>query len=233
MKILIYEDNHTDKSLLKKRIDDLFPTLNINYQIDECLDVDVLLDNIYQYDILFLDIEVGEKNGIEIGMKVREKYPNLIIVITSNYKKYLLDGYKIKANRYLLKPISEQQFNLDLKEVIKEYLEKNISIYDEKISKVRIRMQNILYVEFIDKRSWLILTTGKKLSTPYPLHYWADQLCKYSFAKCYKSIIVNCNYVDDIDKNDLILTTSEKIPVSRNYKKSFEQKWIESMRKLV
>lgn len=117
--------------------------------------------------------------------------------------------------------------------VFREYYAENTTIYDEKISRYRIRLNDIVYIDFFDKNSYLVFDNGKKLKTPYPLYYWEEKLSKEYFARCYKSILVNLNYVDTIIKNDIILVNKQKVPVSRFYRKQFEEKWLENIQRML
>lgn len=136
----------------------------------------MLLDQACIYDFLFMDIELGSENEIDLGLKIRKKHKNCHIIITSNYTKYLIDGYKVKADRYLLKPISQELFDSEMAPVFREYYAENTTIYDEKISRYRIRLNDIMYIDFFDKNSYLVFDNGKKLKTPYPLYYWEEEL---------------------------------------------------------
>lgn len=65
-------------------------------------------DALYLKDLLkyefFLDIKLENKNGIELGIQIKEEFPNLHIILTSAFKEYLEDGYKTKADRFLSNP---------------------------------------------------------------------------------------------------------------------------------
>ena len=233
MKILLYEDDRHDREILKARISNFLSGHKFKYSIDECTSPEMLMDIVCAYDFLFIDIELGSENGIDLGIKAKEKHKDCHVVITSNYTKYLIDGYKVKADRYLLKPVSQAQFDEEMAPVFREYYAENTTIYDEKISRYRIRLSDIVYIDFCDKNAYLVFDNGKKLKTPYPLYYWEEKLAKDSFARCYKSILVNLNYVDTIVKNDILLINKQKIPVSRYYRKQFEQKWLENIQRMI
>ena len=63
-------------------------------------------------DLLFLDIEVGQENGIEIGRQLRKIVPDMIIIVITGYLKYSVEGYKIQAARYLLKPVNAHYYTV-------------------------------------------------------------------------------------------------------------------------
>ena len=56
------------------------------------------------YDLIFMDMQLGGIDGIETSRKLREKNPDVIIVIVTNLMQYAIQGYSIKAADYLLKP---------------------------------------------------------------------------------------------------------------------------------
>lgn len=83
--------------------------------------------------------------------------------------------------------------------------------------------KNIIMVEFFDRHTILHCVNNEKYQTPYPLKYWLDKLKLYGFSQCYKSYIVNCQYVDYINKIDVILFNGKKIPISRHFRDSFRK----------
>lgn len=188
-----------------------------------------MIDNIYQYDFLFLDIEINGEDGIEIGKIVKKKHKNCHIIITSSYKKYLIDGYTIKADRYLLKPFSQNYFNLQMRNVIKEYFRDSVSFFDPKISRQRILLKNIICIEYYEKHSYLRLSNHITLKTSYPLHYWLENYKGYFFARTHKSFVANCKHVVKSEDDYVLLDNGNKIPLSRNFKKSFLNTWLESV----
>lgn len=112
IKILICEDIERDKLHLHQLLDSFLQSNKISYKIDYLENFDVGSNLFLEYDLIFLDIELGDYNGIEIASKIRTYNRSSIIIITSSFKKYLIDGYKIEAKRYLIKPIDEKVFNM-------------------------------------------------------------------------------------------------------------------------
>lgn len=176
-----------------------------------------------------MDVEIGEENGIDIGKKIREIHSDCKIIITSSYKKYLIEGYKIRAERYFIKPILEKEFFIEMEDVLNHYFYKEYGFVDEKISKRKILVKDILYIEYLDKHTLLHCTNEIVYKAPHPLKYWVDTLSKYDFCQCYKCFVVNLLYVEKMEKNDIVLINGEKIPVSRFYKKGFENAYVERL----
>lgn len=232
MKILIYDDNENDTYSVKNLIDNYFLNKPLPYEIVDCTSTSSLFENINNCDLIFLDIEINEENGIEIGKEIRKRNSDARIIIISNYSKYLIDGYKIQAERYFLKPIKQDEFNIEFENVIDRYLREYDGIFDEKILKKKIYFKDIIYVEFIERKTKIHLLNSKEIITPYPLKHWEDILKEeYFFAKPHKSFIINLQYISGFSKNNIILITAETIPLSRHYKQSFNESYLDFLQR--
>lgn len=229
MNIAIMEDDLTDLKLLLSFIDHFFSIHNESFSAKVYNDPDELLKNINHIDLVFLDIENSKKvNGIEIGVKAREKNKDLLIVFISNYSQYLIDGYKAQANRYFIKPMKQCEFNVELAALLKNHLISNAGFMDEKLSYQKIFYKDIVYIEFVCRKTYLHLsTTSKILHAPYPLRYWKEKVPEDVFSQPYKSLLVNLKYVSDFSKNEVILSTNESLPLSRHYKSAFEIQFLD------
>lgn len=100
-------------------------------------------------------------------------------------------------------------------------------IFDKKICDSKIYIKDILYIEFIDRKSMIHKLNGEIIMTNCTLKYWYDKLNIYSFAYPYKAFLVNLKYVNALYKKDIEMTNGEMIPLSRHYKKEFEAKYID------
>lgn len=226
---LIIDDNKGDMQDIKQKAELCFNNLAIDHSIQVTSDPKDLLENPFYYDFVFLDMELNQlENGIELGKKIKELNKNIHIVITSAYKEYLVDGYRIDADRYILKPINQRQFEIDMKGVLDRYFKEEAGFFDETICPSKIMIKNILYVDFQDKHSILALKNNRKFTTKYPLKYWEEKLAPYGIVRAYKSILVNCDYIEDISKQDVLLIEDIKLPVSRIYRQNLYNQWLKS-----
>lgn len=225
MNILIYDDNLKDIEHLSFCLNGLFQKTNLDYQTHICKSKTEVIQNISKADLLFLDMEIHNEKGIDLGLELNTINHNCRIVITTSYSKYAIDGYKIHADRYFIKPINQLEFNLEMRAVIKKYIKKSVSIYDDKISPYKIFVQDILYIEFIDRKSIVHALDGKTTVTNCTLKYWYEKLKEYGFGYPYKAYLVNFEYISAFKKNEIILVNNDVIPLSRHYKKEFDQKY--------
>lgn len=154
--ILIYDDNQKDIGQLLQCIEKFFIEVNLQYQVHICKNKPDLLQNIKKSDLLFLDMEINEENGIDIGLELQEIKHDCRIIITTSYSKYAIDGYKIHADRYFIKPINQLEFNLEMEAIIKKYIKNSIGFYDSKISNHKIFVKDILYIESQQYTNWMV-----------------------------------------------------------------------------
>lgn len=224
LKIAVFEDDESELKFLLDYSYDFFSYRNINYKIDCFNEFKEDYDFLFSYDIIFLDIEVGNKNGIDYGYQIRKKYPDLIIIIISKHPQYLVEGYRIDAKRYMLKPLSRKLFNIEMDSVLKSSsFKQQFGFYDKNIATFKIHYCEILYVESIGRKTFLHLINDKVIQTTYPLKKWLTLLDDKGFSQVYKSFIVNLSYIDEIKDNELCLSNDVYIPVSRYYKEKFKK----------
>ncbi|WP_234117660.1 response regulator [Clostridium hydrogenum] len=97
---------------------------------NECMDIigtytnsDDALKNIIKLspDVVFLNVEMPKMNGIELGKKVMDFDDNIQIVFVSTYEKYALEAFKVNATNYILKPITDEDINITINRLLKNY----------------------------------------------------------------------------------------------------------------
>ncbi len=229
MKILVYDDDIDDVKQLENCITYFFNKINEEYKITYCQTQKELFSLINTYDLLFLDIELSAENGIDIGLKLRKMKTDCLIIITTHYMKYAIDGYKIDAERYFIKPIIQSEFDIEMTHIMHKYHNNLLGFYDEKLSKNKIYFKNILYFEFYNRKTIIQLINGKSIQTNYPLKYWIEIAQNVLFAQPHKSFLVNLNYISVLQKNDIIMLNDDLIPLSRHFKRSFLEKYEENL----
>lgn len=233
MNILICDDNEQDIEIISKRIKTFFEEIGIDYSLAICHTSKYIFEHIRELDVIFLDIELAQENGIDIGLKVRKMRSDVKIIITSNYSKYLIDGYSLHADRYFIKPIKKSHFDSDFAAVMYRYLYEFEGFRDEKIQLEKIYFKDILYIEFIDRKSYIYLKNEKVLTVSYPLKYWHKLLKGKTFAQSHRSFIVNLFNLDRFDKENVYFHNGSSVPISRHYKEEFESEYLNSLHRLM
>lgn len=178
-----------------------------------------------EIDLLFLDIQMPELNGLEFSQMVD---PNTRIVFTTAFGQYALDGYKVNALDYLLKPISYVDFlqasnkALQWFELVQKPEEKE-SIYVKSDYKlVQIELKKILYIEGLkDYVKIYIEENTKPILSLMSLKSMEELLPTNHFMRVHRSFIVQKDKIRIIDRGRIVFDKTY-IPVSDSYKQIFQ-----------
>lgn len=166
------------------------------------------------FDILLLDIEMGEMNGVDLAKKIRLQNDAVQIVFITGYPDFIAQGYEVDALHYLMKPISYEKLYAVLQKAIArlEKAEKRLRVtYDH--STDLVPFSRILYVE-AQKQYVLIHTFDETYRMKRSFSKILEELDEF-FYKCQRSFCVNLSHVTRIKNNSVVLKNGEEIPISR------------------
>lgn len=180
-----------------------------------------------QIDLLFLDIQMPELNGLEFSKMVNS---HTRIVFTTAFGQYAIDGYKVNALDYLLKPISYVDFlqaankAVQWFELLQQPKEEIDSIFVKSEYKlVQIELKNILYVEGL-KDYIKIYEEGnsKPILSLMSMKAMEEMLPASRFMRVHRSYIVQKDKIRIIDRGRIVFGKNY-IPVSDSYKQTFQE----------
>ena len=178
--------------------------------------------------LLFLDIQMPELSGVEFA-KILPKDTKMIF--TTAFTQYALDGYKVNALDYLLKPISYEDF-LRATEKAQDWfniLQKREAYNDDRIMFIkseykllRVNLDDILYVEGLKDYVRICLKNGEKIMSLMSMKKLEDYLPRPEFLRTHRSYIVHMPEVRSIDRFRIVFGDIF-IPISDNYKEEVQQ----------
>ena len=217
---LVVDDEPVARKGLAEYVDEV-DFLNLVGQCENALKANALL-NESSVDLIFLDIQMPKLTGIEF-LKTLKDPP--MIIFTTAYAEYAIEGYALDVVDYLLKPISLDRFLKSVQKAFEIYALKHQTTFsksadyffvksDSKFEKVRY--DEVTYVEALQNYV-IIHTTEKKLITYLTMTGLESQLPKNQFLKVHKSFIVSIPQIKAIDGNELLIAEA-RIPISRNLK---------------
>jgi len=185
-----------------------------------------LLEN--QVDCIFLDIEMPELNGIDFVKSLSGNNVKTSIVFVSAYSNYAIEGFKVSATDFLLKPYSFEDFERTISKIkhqknLENLLKQNDDIFIKIDAKqVKIKLSSILYIESM--KDYLKIYSEEK-ELPYiplmTLKKMKENLPD-NFIQINRSHIINFNKVTSFGKNNLIIGKKE-FNLSEKYKSDFEK----------
>lgn len=163
-------------------------------------------------DILFLDIQMRGINGLRTAEKIREKDESMIIIFLTGFKGFMQEGYRVKAFRYLLKPIKEQEFLHSLTEAIKDITKNYKAIVGLDGETIFVKLRDIIYIEYIN-RCTIVRTKVNSFESSTTMSDWEMILNTGDFYRVHKAYIVNMQFIEEIGR-EILLDNGEKVEVS-------------------
>lgn len=180
-------------------------------------------------DIVLMDIELKYENGIDVIKKYQKERNPLPIFVTS-HEEEMPNGYKVKAFRFITKPVQAEILYEALDAAINELnSQRKLFVTDENHSVV-IKDSDIIYLES-GNRSVGIRTEKKFYKLNKAINQIYPELNPLVFYMPHRSYIVNMNYISEVHKYELILLNGEKIPISRLKGKEFREKFNDFIRR--
>ena len=178
-------------------------------------------------DIVFLDIEMPEINGIEIAKKLYSMYHDCIIMIVTSYSEYLDAAMDIHVFRYLDKPINKKRLFSSLDYAIKRLTDISGKITFEINSKfITLSKKDIVCAE-AQLRNVNIYTPTEMYVSKKNMLFWKEQLTNPCFFQPHRSYIVNMNHIIAFDKTTLYTDNAALlVPISRNIYQNFKTAYL-------
>lgn len=184
-----------------------------------------------EIDLLFVDIQMPDLSGLDMVSKLRNKP---LIIFTTAYSEFAIEGFRADAIDYLLKPVDYPDF---LKAVTKArdwYSLKTDEDADIRSNKeflfiksehkiIRINFNEIRYIQGMSEYVKIFLDTGKPIMSLLSLKSLETQLPEESFMRVHKSYIVNLQKIKIIERNEIVNDDGSVIPVSQQYREKFQK----------
>lgn len=182
---------------------------------------DIAVDYKPIFDIILMDVEMIFMDGMTAAAKIREVDPEVVIIFITNMPQYAIQGYKVDALDYVLKPVDYFAFSQRMDRALSrmERRKKNFITISIKGGKVKLDISRICYVE-VQNHDMFYHTIDGTYLTKGTMTDAQKALDEEQFFRCNRCYLVNLEYVESIDNYD-IQVHSHVIAVSRARKKAF------------
>lgn len=217
---LSIDDEKLARVLLKDYINQVSFLKDLG-QFKNPIDALDILEN-ERVDLVFLDIQMPEMTGIEF-LKTLQKSP--VIIFTTAYAEYAVEGYQFEVADYLLKPFSFDRF-LQAVNKAKKFITwqqqnqpadvKNYLVVKSDHRIFKIDYQDILYIEGLKEYVSIYTSENKRVITLMALKRLEDTL-PANFIRVHKSYIVSFKKINALEGNQIIIG-NHKIPIGKNYR---------------
>ncbi len=218
-----------DEQIIMEQLKKLLETYRPDCMVTMYCSGEGLLDAFDQYDLIFLDIEMPQTNGMELAAKLRElQYDGEVIFLTS-YTDYMQDAFKVRAFRYLQKPIREDQLEEALCAAEEEFQQQYLVLTGEKV--LRIKIRDILYLEAVHNETYIVTKTGE-LVVRSPMREIYEMLDPAEFIQTHKSYVVALRAIRYVGNQEVVLQELQpRIPLSRRRQQEVRKAYMEYIKK--
>lgn len=221
---IIVDDEPVARKILQEFTEQV-PFLDLLGKFESAVKTEEFLKS-NQPDLIFLDIEMPRVSGLELLKRTKV---DSMVIITTAFPQYALDGYELDIIDYLLKPFAWHRF-LKAVQKAKDFDEmKNqpktmgtlppsyIFIKSEKRIE-KVELNDILYAEVLGNYV-TICTENKKIIAYLTMKSLENQLSSSEFIKIHQSFLVNCSKIESVEGNELKVG-DKSLPISRNCRES-------------
>lgn len=222
IRIAIVEDDKNSSDLLVNYLEKYSNDKNIRFDVKTFFTRNQILNNYNNnFDVIFMDIELPDGNGLETIRKIREVDKNVIVVFVTNMAQYAVKGYEVRAFDFIVKPVTSYNFYIKLDNILNLFEQKkDDEIWiSNKDGKMKLNISSIYYIEVIQHMCIYHTKEGNFKATG-SLNNIEKTLSKYNFSLCNRCYLVNLRYVTSVKKG-FVLINNEELIISRAKQASF------------
>jgi len=177
----------------------------------------VVFDNKEPFDIIILDIDMPEITGFDIAKRLREEYPDVIIMFYTAYDQYVFKSFEFQPFRYIRKIKIEVELPSAIKEAIKRITSQTAKyiVLNYKDGEIKVSASDIMYFEAFKRNVILHLISGERITVYISVNELLDKIQLSKFIMIHRSCVVNSEFVQRISNDLLLMKNGEKLFVSR------------------
>lgn len=234
-RIGVCDDEAYFRQDLKKRLEDYFKDKKFKPEILFFERGQALLKSAQKrpFDLVFLDIEMPDMDGLTVGQKLRGIKANIFIIFVTSHHEYVAQAFRLSAFQYIEKPLNDAFFRQEMDRAVTAFvLRKQDYVLEYKGVKTKIPISQMVYLE---SSGWKVLvhTKDKDYKIVGKLSEEEARLHGYYFIRIHQSYLVNMKYIKQFRSEEVILWHKDQaLPVSRKYKDSARYTFLEYQRKV-
>lgn len=231
MKILICDDEERYLNELKVHVEEYLRTHNIKAELFTALNPKEIMDSSFAFDLVFLDIQMPELNGIELAKELKNRNNKVIFFFVTNFDEYLDEAMDLRIFRFFEKPFNVKRLYSSLDRAM-EYIDESyvdLFLYNNGEHQ-KILVDNIVYIKRENRKVILTTNSGNEYTTKESLEHWTEKLPNTFFYLVHKGFLVNLHYITKCSYTELYID-KVRIPIAPRKQANFHNYWVEYLRR--
>ena len=220
MQFAICDDEKNIRELIGDKVKKQFPEAKVDFYSsgDELLLSDKLID------ILFLDIQMSGRNGMETARELRKKGKKTIIIFVTAAEEYVFQAFDVGAFNYIVKPIDDEKFTevlckaveeLDAQNTDTKALKEKSLIINRGGVHIKVNINDIIYAEVFNRK--VVIHKMDETIEYYGKMSDLETLAGDSFFRSHRAYLINFKYVEKYDSTTIYLEKGTALMAKQNY----------------
>lgn len=226
MNVAVLDTNQEYVDYIKGKIEHLQETQGIKIYCDGFTSSDKFLTYFYnkKYDLVLLDTQLSDGNGVDVAEIVHNIKPSSIIIFISEHTEYMNRVFGVKAFQFLTKPLDEAYFYKEMQRAIVEYRHRNKAfVFPTSRGSEIVNLDDIIYIETSYNDYRIHSPKRSYYGSIKMIQQLKKEILEFSFYKIQRSYIVNLKHVAEYDSETVIMSNGDMLNLSRKKYKDFEQ----------
>lgn len=233
IKVVICEDEKADSLHIQKLLEEYADKYMMEYSLKVFDSGEQFLDSQFVPNILFLDIIMNKKNGIQVGEEIRKRRENIVIIYTTNLSEKMTIAFNhIHSFGYLLKPIGKDSFYRMMSDAILQVQENiavdTVTFLSENNTIIRLPVMDIYYFEYYERKIKIVAKNDTYVYIKEKIGEIAGKMERYGFAMSHQSFVVNLYYVDKITLQTLYMRNGDEVFLAQKRASSFRKRLMQA-----
>ncbi|MDE6760159.1 MAG: LytTR family DNA-binding domain-containing protein [Lachnospiraceae bacterium] len=236
MEIAICDDDNADLKIMEKLFREIFFNFEVDCNLQLFNSAAQMLKKVKRIDIAILDIAMEELNGIDLGRKLKIRFPEAHIIYTTSYRQYCMQAInEVHAFSFLCKPLKKAVVKKQIAGVLKEIHQledirektfyKVSDMEGKEFAVLRINLNDIIYFEYIKlKRKIAIILENKVYEYPGVMKKLIEELEDDGFAVNCRGILINLRHIKKIRGYDIYMDNGMVLALSQKRVMKFKEK---------
>ena len=217
-RVAIVDDSAMDAEFVRGILNNWAEQRLVNMQVDVFSSAESFLFRYAEdkdWDILLLDIEMGNMDGVTLAKKVRKDNESVQMVFITGFADYISEGYEVAALHYLMKPVKQDKLFAVLDRAVASIQKtERVILLPVGGEMLRLPAGRVQYVEAFS-HTVAIITGTDTIQVKMPISE-VERLLGDGFVRCHRSYLVGLKYIARLSKTEVILDNGKALPLSRS-----------------